>query len=292
LSSKKKISGIYCIRNIVNNDRYIGLGIDIMLRWYRHKKFLKDGAHKNTYLQNAYNLYGCDNFEYTIIQLLEPEEQLLKDMEIYWIAYYNSFIRDGGGYNLTRGGEGCWGRECSEETIEKLRNATGMGNSPLCGTHWSDERKMSFSIRQLGENNSFYNKKHSDETKKTISEKGIGRAFTEESKSIMSQKQLGENNSFYNKKHSDETKKAIAIKSAGRKARENTYSLFVGVSFRKKENKWRAYIAYERKRFELGLFTYEIEAAMAYNEAALELYGFNAKLNIISNEEIENLWRL
>ena len=251
MSSKKKISGIYCIRNIVNNDRYIGLGIDIMLRWYRHKKFLKDGAHKNTYLQNAYNLYGCDNFEYTIIQLLEPEEQLLKDMEIYWIAYYNSFIRDGGGYNLTRGGEGCWGRECSEETIEKLRNATGMGNSPLCGTHWSDERKMSFSIRQLGENNS-----------------------------------------FYNKKHSDETKKAIAIKSAGRKARENTYSLFVGVSFRKKENKWRAYIAYERKRFELGLFTYEIEAAMAYNEAALELYGFNAKLNIISNEEIENLWRL
>jgi hypothetical protein len=36
-------------------------------------------------------------------------------------------------------------------------------------------------------------------------------------------------------------------------------------------------------RYYLGLFKTEIDAALAYNKKALELYGDNAKLNIIED---------
>jgi phage anti-repressor protein len=51
---------------------------------------------------------------------------------------------------------------------------------------------------------------------------------------------------------------------------ENT-SKFYGVSLHKNLNKYRAYIVYNKKQLNLGLFTSDIEAAKAYNEKAKEL---------------------
>jgi hypothetical protein len=72
---------------------------------------------------------------------------------------------------------------------------------------------------------------------------------------------------------------------------ENNSSIYVGVSKNKNRKTWASTIYYNKIRYYLGTFKYEVEAAMAYNEAALEMWGWRANLNIINNEDIEEIWR-
>ena len=56
-------------------------------------------------------------------------------------------------------------------------------------------------------------------------------------------------------------------------------SQYKGVHWAKKANKWKAQIGINGKQKYLGYFTIEIEAARAYDRAALEHFGIYAKLN-------------
>ena len=67
---------------------------------------------------------------------------------------------------------------------------------------------------------------------------------------------------------------------ANRKKTKNPKSSkYLGVCFAKHTGKWQAAIATPRRY--LGQFSSETEAALAYNKAALEMYGEFAKLNEI-----------
>lgn len=70
-------SGVYQIRNIVNNKIYIGSSNDLRIRFISHKSLLKNNRHFNIYLQNAYNKYGKDNFIFEIIAVC-PVEYIIK----------------------------------------------------------------------------------------------------------------------------------------------------------------------------------------------------------------------
>lgn len=61
----------------------------------------------------------------------------------------------------------------------------------------------------FGENNPFYGKQHTEETKNIISEKNTGRKATDEERKMRSQTNKGCKNPFYGKRHSDETKSKI-----------------------------------------------------------------------------------
>lgn len=61
----------------------------------------------------------------------------------------------------------------------------------------------------FGENNPFYGKQHTEETKNIISEKNTGRKATDEERKMRSEINKGCNNPFYGKRHSDETKSKI-----------------------------------------------------------------------------------
>jgi hypothetical protein len=64
----------------------------------------------------------------------------------------------------------------------------------------------------------------------------------------------------------------------------NNTSGYKGVSWEKRMDKWLASITVNYKQMNLGYFTDIIEAALAYNEAAIKYHGEFASLNIIKKD--------
>ena len=64
-----------------------------------------------------------------------------------------------------------------------------------------------------------------------------------------------------------------------RSKNKNGSSIYKGVCFNKKANKWRAYIKQNGQWIHLGCYVDESEAARAYDRKASELFGVFAKLN-------------
>ena len=63
------------------------------------------------------------------------------------------------------------------------------------------------------------------------------------------------------------------------KKQKNNTSGYKGVSRDKSKNKWRARIKVNYKEMHLGIFENKIDAAKAYNRAAIKYFGEFAKLN-------------
>lgn len=64
----------------------------------------------------------------------------------------------------------------------------------------------------------------------------------------------------------------------------NNKSGYKGVFFRKDMNKWCASIQYEKKRHYVGYFSCIIEAAKAYDSAALKMHRQFARVNFPGNK--------
>lgn len=67
---------------------------------------------------------------------------------------------------------------------------------------------------------------------------------------------------------------------ANRQAMSGGSSSYKGVHWDKRTQKWRAQISVNGKQRHLGVFTDELEAAQAYDKAALEAHGEFARLNV------------
>lgn len=100
---EKYLCGIYCITNVINDKKYIGLSRDIRRRWNEHRSDLRNNRHVNIYLQRAWDLYGENSFRFEILELCDPIE--ICNKELYYISKYHTLSHEDG-YNLTNGGEG------------------------------------------------------------------------------------------------------------------------------------------------------------------------------------------
>lgn len=70
---------------------------------------------------------------------------------------------------------------------------------------------------------------------------------------------------------------------------KNSSSNYKGVGWKKSSQKWSAYIRCNGVQKHLGYFDNEIDAAKAYNEKAIELFGEYANLNVLDADgEEEN----
>ena len=103
--NKIKYKGyIYCIRNKINNKKYIGqTSWNINKRFGKHKGQLINNKHYSKNLQEDFNKYGIDNFEFIILdEFTFTNKELLKkvllDMEKFYINLWDT-MNDKKGYN-------------------------------------------------------------------------------------------------------------------------------------------------------------------------------------------------
>lgn len=102
-------TGIYLIKNLVNNKIYIGQSADIKrriqeyLRSAQPEKYSKKSERDSkTHLHLAMKKYGIENFSVNILQICEKEN--LDTLEKKWILLLNSDDPNSG-YNETPGGQ-------------------------------------------------------------------------------------------------------------------------------------------------------------------------------------------
>lgn len=140
---------IYCFTNQINNKKYIGQSInDKNIRYNQHKSSYQNKNDKeyNSLLHKKFRQYGFDNFTYEILVDNIEDINLLNELEIYYINYYHTWIKDPmcKGYNIEPGGRNCskpktpeqkvkltWGQtKLTEDEIKELRIAYKEGKSP------------------------------------------------------------------------------------------------------------------------------------------------------------------
>ena len=194
---ENKICGIYMIKNKINGNIYIGQAADIYERWKEHISLLRRGKHINNHLQRAWNKYGSDNFEFSIVE--ECSENALNDREIYWIAEYDSYHN---GYNQTLGGGGVRGFKHDEETKQRISESLKGENAPWYGKQRSEETKVKVGQASKErwsnpENHPMYGKHHTKESKEKMSKSHKGKTLTDEHKAKLSKASSGENNPMY-----------------------------------------------------------------------------------------------
>lgn len=135
--------GIYGIENQINGKIYIGqTGENFLRRYWHHRWKLKNNSHDNVHLQNAWNEYGEDNFNYIVLKTVE-DKSLLDNLEIQYIGHFKEI---GLRYNMLLGGGGRRGFKMSENTKKKI--AEKNHKHMLGNRHSKETRKKMSEIRK------------------------------------------------------------------------------------------------------------------------------------------------
>lgn len=92
---------IYKIENKVNHKKYIGLTNNIARRRARHFTDLRCNRHDNQFLQKEFNIYGQQNFDFTIEYEGDITDKEIGEKEKEFIKKYDSYHN---GYNQNEGG--------------------------------------------------------------------------------------------------------------------------------------------------------------------------------------------
>jgi len=88
--------------------------------------------------------------------------------------------------------------------------------------------------------------------------------------------------SIFNNRKSNLREATFSQNAANRGKQRGKYSsLFKGVNYHKRDELWHSRIMFQGKPIHLGCFENEIDAALAYNKKALELFGEFAVLNVV-----------
>ena len=117
-------SAIYAIVNAKTSDMYVGSAVNVTRRWARHNHDLRKNVHACQHLQNAYNKYGADAFDWVIVEPVDSKEDLIK-REQFWLDFFRP------AYNKRRIADSCLGLKRTPEAREKMRQAQlGRKQSP------------------------------------------------------------------------------------------------------------------------------------------------------------------
>lgn len=91
-SDTLKHNGVYLIHNKFNNKNYVGSTSNLDTRIKTHKHHLAKGCHINRKLQNDYDQYGPDAFEFKILEM-DIAKDMLTAYEKYYIYAYDAIVK-------------------------------------------------------------------------------------------------------------------------------------------------------------------------------------------------------
>lgn len=191
--------GIYRIKNLVNGKCYYGSSKQIEKRLKRHKRELNNNVHINCVLQRAWDKYGEKNFLFEVIE--ECDEIVLLEKEQYYLDLnpeYNIGLKSSGGDNLTKNpNKDIIIKKITESVKQKYslmtdeekkeKHSKPMETNPNwkggasfkyceCGIKITPVNNTCINCRdKSGINNPFFGKRHSEETKKKLREKRLGK---------------------------------------------------------------------------------------------------------------------
>jgi group I intron endonuclease len=136
---------IYKITNTINGKIYIGLdgkNPELNSRWNYHIKTYKNTPKQyktGCYLYAAMRKYGIENFSYEIIDQSTNTRNELCLLEKKYIAEYNSYFKNGIGYNMTTGGDGFDKTYWEKKKLEpKFMEAWAEQSSKNSKKNWSN----------------------------------------------------------------------------------------------------------------------------------------------------------
>lgn len=201
----KKEYIIYLHRNKQNNKIYIGQTSQPPLKRWNNGQ----GYKTSTKFWNAIQKYGWDNFEHLILFTNLSLEEANR-LEEQLIALYKS-TDDDYGYNIKNGGSNFTHSDITKQKI-------GMANKQAQkGKKYTAARKEQMSKLFSGENNPFFGKHHTDETKNKISQSRKG-------------KTSGINHPLYGQHHSQDTLNKMSQNRQGKGGKKvkclNTNEIF------------------------------------------------------------------
>lgn len=134
---------------------------------------------------------------FTFTVIEECPDDKMDEREIYWIKTLHTYIKD---------------PDCNGYNMTPGGEKLFGENNPFYGKTHSNETKeklSSYGKKRIGDKNSFYGKVHSEETKKRISQANTGNKWGEESKRKASVR-MKNNNPFRGKHHSEQSKKKMS----------------------------------------------------------------------------------
>lgn len=203
-------SVIYKIE-ITGSDRfYVGSAVDFHKRRLSHLSSLKKESHRNIHLQRIFDKHGEESLSFTILEECEKLDLIAREQ--YWI---DSFPFDRL-INICPTAGNTLGRIHTKETREKIsknHHDVSGENNPMFGTK--------------GELSPNWGKKHSEETKRKISEgnKGKEGCWKGKKRPEHAKKMSGENNFWYGKKLPEETKKKMGAATSKRMREKSKLTL-------------------------------------------------------------------
>lgn len=77
------LCGIYALVNTITQEQYVGSSLDIADRFLEHKALLRRGKHHAQRLQEAWNYYGEEAFQFIILEEVANIEQLAAFEQTY-----------------------------------------------------------------------------------------------------------------------------------------------------------------------------------------------------------------
>jgi len=193
------MKGIYCIENVIDGKKYYGSSMKVEWRLEQHRRGLRKGHHINVFLQRAYNKHGMENFHFTLVEDMgDPSEEELHYREQWYID------NNAGGYNIApaNGGDTLLNHPNREQIIENRttkfrdwmnslsseekvarfskpgsqnpnwKNGGRMKLCPCCSKNKIEPTANTCGEcrDRTGENNPFYRRSHTDDTKQRLKE--------------------------------------------------------------------------------------------------------------------------